>query len=450
MKHFIQKTTRIGLSLCLLAGLLAGALALSKTQNAHAWGPVIVVDDFDTGAFTLNGPAATMSVSASGAIGGVRYMLVSDSGTSSTPSVMSLTAGDGYLNIAVGDLPGNYRIGWGKGLNPAGSPLNLNASNHDRIVVTLSQAPANGNIGLTLYWGIFGDSADSPQSLMGPGDYTFLLSNFGYLDTSDIDGIKLYFDGGVPANSTIRVESVVIRSEPCPAGQYDDGNGCVPADPGYYVPVAGATEQTPCPVGTFQPASGATSCDPAEPGHFVDTTGSAAQTECALGTYQPSYGSNSCILGSPGYYVDTTGATEQIMCPTGYTSEAGASACKPESVNYNFVGFASPVDNSMMNVAKAGQTIPLKWRVTDANGVPVTGLSAADVTVSVTSLVCDLGTTDDAVEEYASGSSGLQNLGDGYYQYNWKTPKSYKNSCKTMTLDIGDGMAHTATFKFTK
>ena len=40
----------------------------------------------------------------------------------------------------------------------------------------------------------------------------------------------------------------------CPAGQYDDGTGCVPADPGYYVPVAGATEQTPCPAGKFQPA----------------------------------------------------------------------------------------------------------------------------------------------------------------------------------------------------
>jgi hypothetical protein len=44
----------------------------------------------------------------------------------------------------------------------------------------------------------------------------------------------------------------------------------------------------------------------------------------------------------------------------------------------------------------------------------------------------------------------LQNLGDGFYQYNWKTPKSYKNSCKLLTLDIGDGVPHTAQFFFTR
>jgi hypothetical protein len=40
---------------------------------------------------------------------------------------------------------------------------------------------------------------------------------------------------------------------------------------------------------------------------------------------------------------------------------------------YDFVGFSQPVDNApVLNMAKAGQTIPLVWRVLDANGVPVT------------------------------------------------------------------------------
>jgi hypothetical protein len=63
-----------------------------------------------------------------------------------------------------------------------------------------------------------------------------------------------------------------------------------------------------------------------------------------------------------------------------------------------------------------------------------------------------VGSTVDAVEEYSTGSSGLQNLGDGYYQWNWKTAKAYAGSCKTMSLRL-DGLdiaPHDALFKFTK
>ena len=118
-------------------------------------------------------------------------------------------------------------------------------------------------------------------------------------------------------------------------------------------------------------------------------------------------------------------------------------------VGYTFQGFAAPVDNNgTLNVAKAGKTIPLKWRLVDANGAGVTTL--ASVTATAADLPCGLVATADAVEEYSAGSSGLQNLGDGYYQYNWKAPASYANSCKTLMLDLGDGSPRTAAFQFTK
>jgi hypothetical protein len=44
----------------------------------------------------------------------------------------------------------------------------------------------------------------------------------------------------------------------------------------------------------------------------------------------------------------------------------------------------------------------------------------------------------------------LQNLGDGYYQWNWKSPSSYAKSCKTVTVDLGAGGSLSAGFKFTK
>jgi hypothetical protein len=48
-----------------------------------------------------------------------------------------------------------------------------------------------------------------------------------------------------------------------------------------------------------------------------------------------------------------------------------------------------------------------------------------------------------------AGSSGLLNLGNGYYQLNWKSPATYAGSCKTLHLNLG-GVAHDALFQFTK
>lgn len=147
----------------------------------------------------------------------------------------------------------------------------------------------------------------------------------------------------------------------------------------------------------------------------------------------------------------SVGSGKTVSCRA--TDNAGntASGSATYSVGYDFVGFAKPVENNgVLNVGKAGQAIPLKWRLLDANGQPVTSLSS--VNVSVQSLACAVATTTDNVEEYASGSSGLQNLGDGYYQFNWKTPTTYAYSCKTMKLNLGEGTNSTrnALFKFTK
>jgi len=116
---------------------------------------------------------------------------------------------------------------------------------------------------------------------------------------------------------------------------------------------------------------------------------------------------------------------------------------------WDFQGFFGPVDNpTVLNKVKAGVAVPLKWRILNALNAPVTNLSTASITV--TTLDCESGETVDQVEETAAGGSGLQNLGGGYYQLNWKTPKSYGKSWKTMQLDIGDGVTHDAFFEFTK
>ncbi len=117
---------------------------------------------------------------------------------------------------------------------------------------------------------------------------------------------------------------------------------------------------------------------------------------------------------------------------------------------FSFEGFFNPVENPpTVNKAVAGQSIPVKWRITDSNGVPVSDSSSF---VSITSYLisCEdlAGDPTSAVEEYVSGSSGLQYLGDGWWQFNWKTPKAYSSQCRTMKLTLSDQKEYTANFSF--
>ena len=118
---------------------------------------------------------------------------------------------------------------------------------------------------------------------------------------------------------------------------------------------------------------------------------------------------------------------------------------------YQVLGFSQPVDNlPMLNSAKAGQAIPLKFRVLDYLGNPVNSLPYFGTLSG--SMTCGGNAPADLLEEYASGSSGLQNFGNGYYQFNWKTPTNYANSCRTFAVNLFDGASThlQANFQFKK
>jgi len=75
-------------------------------------------------------------------------------------------------------------------------------------------------------------------------------------------------------------------------------------------------------------------------------------------------------------------------------------------------------------------------RILDATGAPVRNLAAA--TISVSTLSCGSAVGSAEIEQTAAVGSPLQNLGNGYYQLNWGTPKTYASSCKTMQLNLGE------------
>jgi len=130
----------------------------------------------------------------------------------------------------------------------------------------------------------------------------------------------------------------------------------------------------------------------------------------------------------------------------------GDPACADFMVTYKFTGFFPPVENNAINYAKAGQAVPVKWRLTDANDDPIDD-PRSFVGLYSYSIKCDTlaGNPEDAVEEYAAGGSGLQYLGDGYWQFNWKTLKDYANQCRAMYLEFkGETTSPTVNFKFKK
>jgi hypothetical protein len=125
--------------------------------------------------------------------------------------------------------------------------------------------------------------------------------------------------------------------------------------------------------------------------------------------------------------------------------------------NYYFRGFGIPVDSGALNVAKAGRAIPLKWQLFDETVEPVVDLDPGVVKLSTVAISCASSNGgSDALEEYAPGASGLEHLGDGVYQLNWKSPKDYAGTCRRLRLDLGernpDGTTiyRTADFQFTR
>jgi hypothetical protein len=129
----------------------------------------------------------------------------------------------------------------------------------------------------------------------------------------------------------------------------------------------------------------------------------------------------------------------------GGTVDIGAFELEPPA-GFSFIGFFAPISNDAINTVKAGQAVPLKWRLLDAEGQPVTNIAA--VTLTSVETPCEGSEAGEPVPESAAGNSGLQNLGDGYYQFNWKTSKTHTGSCRQTRLDLGNGLIATALFHF--
>jgi hypothetical protein len=156
----------------------------------------------------------------------------------------------------------------------------------------------------------------------------------------------------------------------------------------------------------------------------------------------------------------TSAGTCTVAANQGGNDNFGAAPQATQSINvgsstttYTFTGFFQPVDmpthQIVWNQANAGRTVPVKWLLMLA-GVPVSDASSfAGIFTSPVSCTTS-GSTDAPIDQYV-GTSGLQYLGDGSWQYNWSTQRNYAGTCRVLAVRFSDGTSSPmAYFKFSR
>jgi len=126
-----------------------------------------------------------------------------------------------------------------------------------------------------------------------------------------------------------------------------------------------------------------------------------------------------------------------------------ASATHNYSVQYSFVGFLQPVDNlPVINQAKPGRTIPVKWQLRDAAGNYVSDLGSY-VSLLSAPMACDAAPSAIVEEQLTSPGATVfrYDATSNQFIYNWQSSSGWKG-CRLLQLTLSDGTVHYAKFNF--
>jgi len=146
-------------------------------------------------------------------------------------------------------------------------------------------------------------------------------------------------------------------------------------------------------------------------------------------------------MSSPGSKTFTVNATDGA----GNT----ASLTNSYTVLYSFIGFLQPIDNlPVINEAKAGKTIPVKWQLKDANGNYVSSLGSM-VSLLSGPIACDAAPTTIVEEQLSSPGSTVFRYDStaNQFVFNWQSASNWKG-CRLLQLTLSDGTQQYAKFNF--
>jgi hypothetical protein len=100
----------------------------------------------------------------------------------------------------------------------------------------------------------------------------------------------------------------------------------------------------------------------------------------------------------------------------------------------------------VVNVVKAGQSIPVKFSLGGDHGLDI----FAPGYPTSAPIACDSGAPLDPIEATVTSCTPLLTYSpaSGRYQYVWHTAQAWKGQCRRLTVRLVDGTEHTADFKF--
>lgn len=118
----------------------------------------------------------------------------------------------------------------------------------------------------------------------------------------------------------------------------------------------------------------------------------------------------------------------------------------PAPENTLFDQFLDPISNDLsVNTSQAGSAIPVKFQFGDNNDLSVLSIDS----VLSESIDCSTKTPLGDAAPISVIGGGLK-LSDQNYRLNWKTLKTWKNSCRQLTLNFANGESAKAYFSFSE
>jgi len=165
-----------------------------------------------------------------------------------------------------------------------------------------------------------------------------------------------------------------------------------------------------------------------------------------------------CGAGSPvadgGVRQDLPAGAHAFCVYAADAASNAATVCRTFSVLYSFTGFFPPIDAApVVNVFKAGKAMPVKWQITDVNGVGIAD-PASFVAIATSPVSCSdwSGSPRSTIFRRVKASPTPLYRGQGQWQLNWEVPASYAGTCQLMQLTLADAggvvAQRTARFQF--